>query len=300
VLIAGAAVLLFLGMAAPALADEPPPPARAVPAPRALQRPAPTGASYNDLIAYAADSARDLSVLQQQAREVAAQRNATLAELSTLAALTERPGLVRDRVEREALILSTRPTTPVTAVANVTLVENEFVDELRALRAQLPQQYDALQAQADALAPFATLAAATLWHSPAQGPMTQRFGPTSLRLEPSRVYGGRYYAHFHEGIDIGAPMYSPVVATAPGRVVFAGRMADGATIVVIAHLGGLVSLYAHLDDRIAPPRVAAGDIVQSGQFIGAIGMTGLTTGPHLHFAVWRDGELIDPLSLFAR
>jgi murein DD-endopeptidase MepM/ murein hydrolase activator NlpD len=70
-------------------------------------------------------------------------------------------------------------------------------------------------------------------------------------------------------------------------------------IVLIAHAGGLVSLYAHLDDRTAPPRVSAGDEVHEGQIIGAVGMTGMTTGPHLHFVVWRDGELVDPLSLFA-
>ncbi|HEV8230480.1 MAG TPA: M23 family metallopeptidase [Candidatus Limnocylindria bacterium] len=297
-MIAGAAFLLFMGMAAPALADDPVP-ARAIPAPRGLPRSVPSGANYNELIAYAIDSPRDLAALQQQARDVAAQRNATLTEISTLAVLTDRPSIVRDRLEREALVLSARPTTTATALANVSVVEPEFVDQMRALRAQLPQQYDALQTQADALAPFATLQAATTpWHSPAQGRLTQPFGPTSLRLEPARTWGGRYYAHFHEGIDIAAPMYSPVVADAPGRVAFAGHIADGAMVVLIAHLGGLVSLYAHLDDQIAPPRVATGDIVQSGQIIGSIGMTGLTTGPHLHYAVWRDGELIDPLSLF--
>jgi murein DD-endopeptidase MepM/ murein hydrolase activator NlpD len=49
--------------------------------------------------------------------------------------------------------------------------------------------------------------------------------------------------------------------------------------VLIAHVGGLVSLYAHLDDHIAPPRVAAGDELKESQIIGAIGMTGMTTGP---------------------
>jgi murein DD-endopeptidase MepM/ murein hydrolase activator NlpD len=71
-------------------------------------------------------------------------------------------------------------------------------------------------------------------------------------------------------------------------------------VVIIAHIGGLVSLYAHLDDRIALPRVAAGEEVKEGQIIGAIGMTGMTTGPHVHFVVWHNGELIDPLTLISR
>jgi murein DD-endopeptidase MepM/ murein hydrolase activator NlpD len=100
-------------------------------------------------------------------------------------------------------------------------------------------------------------------------------------------------------VDIAAALYSPVVAAAPGRVVWVGHLPDGAMVVLIAHVGGLVSLYAHLDDHIAPPRVAAGDEVKEGQIIGAIGMTGMTTGPHVHFVVWRNGELIDPQSVIA-
>ena len=92
--IAGAVVLVFLGMAAPALADDPP---RAVPAPRA-GRAAPNGANYNEIITYAKDSARDIVALQQQARDVAAARNETAAQISTLAALTEKPSAVRARL----------------------------------------------------------------------------------------------------------------------------------------------------------------------------------------------------------
>jgi len=130
-----------------------------------------------------------------------------------------------------------------------------------------------------------------------RGEVTQEFGPTPFWFEPARTWRGQYYPNFHEGIDIATAMYSPVAAAAPGRVVWAGRLPDGAMVVLIAHVGGLVSLYAHLDDNVAPPRVTAGDEVQQGQIIGAIGMTGMTTGPHVHFVVWRDGELIDPLSL---
>jgi len=295
--IAGAVVLVFLGAAAPALADDPPTPPRAVPAPRGIPA-APSGGSYTQLISYANDSARDLGAVQQQARDVAAQRNETLAQISTLAALTGKPSAVRDRLEREALRLSATTKTP--SASTVSAATREAADEMRTLRVELKQQYVALQADAVALAPYAVIASPNgVWMVPAQGELTQGFGPTTYPGEPTRVYDGVSYAHFHEGIDIGAEMYSPVVAAAPGRVVWVGHLPDGAMVVLIAHIGGLVSLYAHLDDRIAPPRVAAGDQVQQGQIIAAIGMTGMTTGPHLHFAVWRDGELIDPLSILA-
>ena len=296
--IAGAVVLLLLGAAAPAFADDPPTlPPRAVPVPRGIAA-TPSGGSYEQLISYANDSARDLGAIQQEARDVAAERNETLAQISTLAALTQKPSAVRDRLEREALRLSA--TTKIPSASTVSPATREAADEMRTLRVELKQQYVALQADAVALAPYAVIVSPNgAWTTPALGELTQGFGQTTYQGEPARVYDGVYYAHFHEGIDIGADIYSPVVAAAPGRVVWVGHLPDGAMVVLIAHIGGLVSLYAHLDDRIAPPRVAAGDEVQQGQIIAAIGMTGMTTGPHLHFAVWLNGELIDPLSLLA-
>jgi len=292
-----AGVLLFLGTAAPALADDPPTPPRAVAAPPGTPA-TPSGGSYEQLISFAKDSARDLGAMQQQARDVAAERNDAFAQISTLSALTGKPSAVRDRLEREALRLSA--TTKIPSATTVSPATREAADEMRTLRVELREQYVALQAEAVALAPYAVIAPPNgAWMTPAQGELTQGFGRTTYWGEPSGVYGGVYYPHFHEGIDIGAEMYSPVVAAAPGRVVWVGHLPDGAMVVLIAHIGGLVSLYAHLDDRIAPPRVAAGDEVQQGQIIAAIGMTGMTTGPHLHFAVWRDGELIDPESLLA-
>ncbi|HEY6203018.1 MAG TPA: M23 family metallopeptidase [Candidatus Limnocylindria bacterium] len=65
----------------------------------------------------------------------------------------------------------------------------------------------------------------------------------------------------------------------------------------MAHAGGLVSVYAHLDDTFARPPVRIGDAVRAGQVIGFVGLTGITTGPHLHFAVLRAGQPIDPLPL---
>jgi len=293
----GAVVLVISGMAAPALADDPSTPPRAVTVPRGLP-PTPSGASYEMLITFANNSARDLAALQQQARDVDAARSENLDQISTLEALTRKPGAIRDRLEREALRLSAG--TKSLSAATVSVASREAADEMRTLRVELQQQHIALQADAIALAPYAAIAPANgAWLTPAQGELTQEFGPTPYWFEPARTHDGVYYRHFHEGIDIAAAMYTPVVAAAPGRVVWVGHLPDGAMVVLIAHIGGLVSLYAHLDDRIAPPRVVAGDQVQQGQTIGAIGLTGLTTGPHVHFVVWRDGELIDPLSVVA-
>jgi murein DD-endopeptidase MepM/ murein hydrolase activator NlpD len=135
------------------------------------------------------------------------------------------------------------------------------------------------------------------WSLPAHGVITQPFGPTSFELEPAATYGGVSYAHFHAAIDIGAPLGTPVAAASDGVVAFVGHLPDGAMIVLVAHPGGYVSEYAHLDDTFALPPVKTGQVVKAGQVIGFIGLTGITTGAHLHFAVMKDGAPIDPLGL---
>lgn len=135
------------------------------------------------------------------------------------------------------------------------------------------------------------------WSLPLRGVLTQPFGPTSFELEPPATYNGVSYAHFHGGIDLAAPLGTPVTAANDGVVAFVGHLPDGAMIVLIAHAGGYVSEYAHLDDTFALPPVKAGQAVKAGQVVGFIGLTGITTGAHLHFAVMKDGSPIDPLGL---
>ena len=74
----------------------------------------------------------------------------------------------------------------------------------------------------------------------------------------------------------------------------AGRVPDGAVVVEIDHGAGVLTLYGHLEVGLA---VAVGDRVVAGQVLGAVGMTGNTTGPHLHFGVWRAGVPVDPLTI---
>jgi murein DD-endopeptidase MepM/ murein hydrolase activator NlpD len=140
---------------------------------------------------------------------------------------------------------------------------------------------------------------ASPWSLPLRGVITQPFGPTSFELEPAATYGGVSYAHFHAAVDIAAPLGTPVTAAGDGVVAFVGHLPDGAMIVLVAHPGGYVSEYAHLDDTFALPPVKIGQTVRAGQMIGFIGLTGITTGAHLHFAVLKDGASVDPLSLLA-
>ncbi|MDE3112389.1 MAG: peptidoglycan DD-metalloendopeptidase family protein [Chloroflexota bacterium] len=135
---------------------------------------------------------------------------------------------------------------------------------------------------------------------PLGGVITQGFGPTPFWGEPAAWYNGVWYPHFHNGLDIAAPMYTPIRAPAAGRVVTVGKpylaWGDTAEIVIIAHGGNFSTLYGHLDDSARPPVVSVGQWVRAGQLIGYVGMTGWTTGPHLHFMTIVDGHAQNPLS----
>ena len=124
------------------------------------------------------------------------------------------------------------------------------------------------------------------------GRISQVFGPTSFTLEPAGCFEGKCYDHFHDGIDIAAPIGTAVHAIAAGRVTIAGRLSDGAVIVEIEHAPGVFSRYGHLDSGL---RVRVGQSVSAGDPLGSIGLTGNTTGPHLHFEIYASGEPVDPL-----
>ena len=126
---------------------------------------------------------------------------------------------------------------------------------------------------------------------PMAGTITQEFGCTGFSWEPP--LGN--CQHFHTGIDIANSMYTPIHAAGAGKVIWAGRSPyDPAWIVIIAHSSHLVTWYAHIDNRSHPPAVHEGDYVAKGQVIAYEGMTGWTTGPHLHWAVQFDGNWMNP------
>jgi murein DD-endopeptidase MepM/ murein hydrolase activator NlpD len=171
--------------------------------------------------------------------------------------------------------------------------------EVAVLRALADDAATAANAISELVGGAAAGAGTASWSWPITGVLTQKFGPSELGLEPAASYQGIVFPHFHDGIDVAAPLGSAVVAAAQGRVRYVGHLPDGAMVVVIAHDDGLVSLSAHLDDAFAAPPVRAGDLVRAGQVIGYVGMTGLTTGPHLHFSVHDVKGPVDPQAVLA-
>ena len=118
--------------------------------------------------------------------------------------------------------------------------------------------------------------------------ITQVFGPTTFALEPPLGP----YRHFHTGIDISAPLGTPVMAAADGYVVAVGHMATGyGNYVVIAHGATIETLYGHL----LVTKVSYGVIVKRGQVIGLEGSSGFSTGPHVHFELRVSNKVTNPM-----
>ena len=98
-------------------------------------------------------------------------------------------------------------------------------------------------------------------------------------------------AAFHAGQDFAAPMYTPIAATGAGVVSFAGERSGYGNAVEITHANGLMTRYGHL----AAIHAHVGEPVSRGQVIGALGSTGRSTGPHLHYEVWLNGRAENPM-----
>ena len=98
----------------------------------------------------------------------------------------------------------------------------------------------------------------------------------------------------HPGIDLAAPEGSTVRAMMAGHVIYADRYAGYGKIVTIRHRDGYVTVYGHLSDLLVNP----GDNVEAGRFIGRVGSTGLSTGPHLHLELRKNEKPLDPLLYF--
>lgn len=122
------------------------------------------------------------------------------------------------------------------------------------------------------------------WPAPASYNITSPYG---YRIHP--VYKTK---KFHSGIDIGAGYGTAVVAANGGTVTMAGWNGGYGNCIVIDHGGGLATLYGHLSSI----GVSKGATVSKGQQIGKVGSTGVSTGPHLHFEVLKNGSTTNPMS----
>jgi murein DD-endopeptidase MepM/ murein hydrolase activator NlpD len=120
-----------------------------------------------------------------------------------------------------------------------------------------------------------------------------RFTRISSRFSRSRLHPVLHVRRAHLGVDYAAPSGTPVAAAADGVVSAAGWMGGYGRTVKIRHANGFETLYGHLSRTFVRP----GQRVAQGAHIGAVGATGLATGPHLDYRMSRNGQFVDPLRL---
>lgn len=154
--------------------------------------------------------------------------------------------------------------------------------------AEVTSALDALGSQADkfeeTLARWQSMQDVLPQIWPVEGVLTSPFG---WRKSP---YGPGW--RFHSGVDIGVPFGTPILATNDGLVTFSGWDNGHGNMVVLDHGHGVASRYCHASQLL----VAAGDQVHVGDLLALAGSTGVSTGPHLHYELFFDGEKVDPLA----
>jgi len=128
----------------------------------------------------------------------------------------------------------------------------------------------------------------TLIRTPIEGAwISSGYGP-----RPHPIYG---YSEFHPALDFAAPLGTPIMAAGDGVVVYAGYSSEYGNFVKLRHRNGYSTLYAHMGSFARG--VKAGAAVTQGQTIGYVGLTGVTTGPHLHYEVMYRGEHVNPATV---
>lgn len=160
-------------------------------------------------------------------------------------------------------------TEPVTAEGSI---------DIDILKEQMKMSVESARAVADYLDKHKNIYLATPKGWPVVGTVTSEYGK---RMSPTL---GEAVQEYHSGLDISAQAGTPVKATADGVVTFSGHNAGNGNLVVIEHGLGFTTFYAHNSKNV----VIAGKTVKRGEVIALVGSTGNSTGPHLHYEVWRN------------
>ncbi len=134
---------------------------------------------------------------------------------------------------------------------------------------------------------YETFTAAVRWSGPFLLPAT---GPITTEFGEMRAYNDGPYSSWHNGLDIGAPEGAPIIAPAPGRVLYTGTLPIRGNFTMIDHGRGVFTCYFHQSAIL----VQAGQEVNTGDLLGRVGTTGLSTGAHLHWEVRIGSTPVSP------
>ena len=237
------------------------------------------------------DDVRHIRATQERKAELDAKRAALVqkrTEIELLRVQRENQQLQLESLksERENLLASAEQRAANASWQNASLQEE--IDRRKAENEAIQAEIEAAEKRRQSGLFELPEEAPNDWHRPAGGYI-------------SAAYGVRTWLQsFHTGIDYAVSRLSPVFASQDGRVIKVGYAIPGkpwssyGMMVIIQHSWHEASVYAHLDDSRGLPPVDVGDAVDRGQRIGFIGMTGFTSGPHLHFEIRLDSVPKNP------
>jgi len=190
--------------------------------------------------------------------------------------------LAQQQAEETAIVLQQRSVLAEARERRAELEDEmeELADDSREIAARLRALEATPEGRARRLVRFSGR-----FIAPVAAGVTSGFG--------SRFHPILKYRRMHTGVDFGAGYGAPIRAAAGGVVVFAGTMRGYGNVVVIDHGGSISTLYAHCSALL----VGDGAHVGQGQLIARVGSTGMSTGPHLHFEVRRNGAPVNPLGV---
>ena len=260
-------------------------------------------AEYVDKVSlYDQKQLKELLVIEQSINEYMHTVSENLAEVENLK--------VEAEGEQQALSVMQEGKLATIKEYNLQIADTEYsIEQLEAIEAEQEAQIQAIEAAAAAARAAAEAAARAAAEAAANATNTDASSDTNTATYgggpfvwpcPSSYmitsgYGGRDAptegaSSFHQGIDIGCDSGASIVAAADGIVSFTGYFGGGGNTVIIDHGNGLSTLYMHLSGFA----VGQGENVTAGQTIAYAGSTGISTGPHLHFAVRVNGSYVDP------
>ncbi len=164
---------------------------------------------------------------------------------------------------------------------NFAAVDSGNID-MPALQDQVKKSIEAVEGIKDYIRAKKDLYLATPKGFPIDGKLSSSYG--------RRVNPMNQSIQYHTGMDLSAPLGTPIRATADGIVSFAGRSGRSGLLIGIEHGFETATFYAHTRKII----VKAGEQVKRGQVIGYVGSTGASTGPHVHYEIWVKGKSVNP------
>lgn len=163
-------------------------------------------------------------------------------------------------------------------------VDTAFVGsfEIPDLVSELEHTIDSVQEIKDYLKVQKDIYIATPIGLPTAGYISSRYGKRTDPFSSSTL--------FHSGLDVSSSTGTPIKATADGIVSFSAWTQNSGNVIVLEHGCGFSTIYAH--NKLN--KVKVGNIVKRGDIIGYVGSTGKSTGPHVHYEVWKDGKNVNP------